>query len=330
MECQSCGPVLTQLGNLLCWRVGWSFICAVPFIAKVTFSFFCPKRPWRMRNKYTCFVERGSVYHMPVVQQSLTVNFKYGWGKNQGKICYLFKFGYCWWIQISQACALLSPADPWMLHAPGYTSMALGWWKPVKSPVEVRRKRATCPEEKKLENADANRRLKTLSAMKWMQPGRKGVRRRAWGPAVGWSWEVAEQGRVLRSRARARGWGKSQGRRQADRAEGCREPLNGGATFQLPDIMWWCLVPGRPIPKVPCSQVLLLLLHALSAGVFSSSLHPWPGLFPIICHQPCPLLIPACLPELFCAALQRGSEMPHQSRQRCREKKARGWCNEEV
>ena len=61
---------------------------------------------------------------------------------------------------------MLSPADPWTQYPPGYTSVALGWWKPVKSPVEVTRKRATCPEEKNLESADANRRLKSLGAVK--------------------------------------------------------------------------------------------------------------------------------------------------------------------
>lgn len=262
---------------------------------------------------------------MPVVQQSLTLNFKYGWGKKQGKICSPLVSSDLWGLYSAL------PADPQTQYPPGYTSVALRWWKPLQSPVKVRRKRATCPEGKNLKSAGANGRLQSLGAVKWMQPGRKAARRRrrTWGPAVGRSWEVAEQGRVLGSRARATGWGGSQGRRQAGRAEGCRELLHGGATFQLPD-MWWCLVPGRPIPKAPCSHVLPLLLPVLSAGVFSSSLHPWPGLFPWTRCQPCPLLILACLPEPFCAGLRRGSETPHKSRQRCREKTARGWCNGEV
>lgn len=32
-------------------------------------------------------------------------------------------------------------------------------------------------------------------------------------------------------------------------------------------------------PQSACSHVLLLLLHVLIAGVLSSSIHPWPGLF---------------------------------------------------
>lgn len=146
---------------------------------------------------------------MPVVQRSLMINFKYGWGKSQDRICCLFTVGYCWWARISQACALLFFSGHfWTQYPPVHPSVGLPGWKPVKSPGEVRRKRATCPEGKKttLENTDANRRLKTLSTVKWKQPGRKGRRRRrrAWGPAVGCSWEVADQGRAVGSGARTR------------------------------------------------------------------------------------------------------------------------------
>jgi len=44
-ECQSPAPGLTQPGSLLPRRAGRAGICAVPFVAEVTFSFLCPKTP---------------------------------------------------------------------------------------------------------------------------------------------------------------------------------------------------------------------------------------------------------------------------------------------
>lgn len=225
------------------------------------------------------------------------------------------KFPPGWWVQLSQCFALphwhsrVYICGPQMVETCQMTSGG----EEEKSYM-VRREKP----------ADANRRLKSLGAVKCVVEGR-----RALGPAVVWSWEVAEQGRVLGSRARARSRGKCQRRRQTDRAEGCRELLNRGAAFQLP-IRWWCLVLGRPIPKASCGHVPLLLLRVLSAGVFSLSLHTWPDFLPLAHCQPCPLLFLACLPELFCAALQRGSGMPLKSRERCHGKKAREWCNEKV
>lgn len=162
----------------------------------------------------------------------------------------------------------------------------LPWWKHVKSPVEVRKKRAMCPGDKTWRVL-----MQTGGWDPWVQWSECSLGGRKWegGQGLGTSCVM----KLRSSRAGQSAWEQSQGQRigwepqqKTGRAEACRELVNGDATFQLRGIMWWYLVPGTPILQpamcsfCSCTSLVLEYCHHLFIQNLAFSLNPLPALSP--------------------------------------------------
>lgn len=315
MEWQSLGPVFSSTRQSSLAGQPAFHLC----LSKLAFFPLCLKRVCRIWNdKWTRSVEGGvdglhaccSV--IPGSRFEIWIGKKI-WVKN-------VLAGYWWGAQACPSSLLpglcSSPAP-----APG--SVPLLWQKPDKSPVQVRRRRAACPEEEPgtcwCEQEAEGLGCTEVNAA-WEEGSEEGR-----GPGDRpWDGTEKKQSRAGDSGTKPGPEGRREPRKEAGRAEGWRQLLN----FQT---LWGFLVPGRAIPRAPCSHMLLQLPHSLNAEVSISSLHPWPGLFPsTCCWSHLLLILLVCLSTMFCWALPHGLEMPRTCRWRCHEKHAREcWCNEE-